>query len=361
MDESRQRYSPTPIALFLTALLVLVGLLFVKKQRWYSPHGERPETCEGLPRLVGPADEELRTSLQRQSPTIRVLLESSRSPLEAGGEGYPGVVQVVEAQDRYHRVCLLDLDTYVAHVVTGELPDGWDLEVKRAQAVAARSYALTEMAPDRHYDIRASALAQSFRAEQTDLGALEAAAATRGVVLMQDDRVVRAFYHAICGGTTASAREFWDMVRPRIPAVHCDHCAGSPLFRWNHETDLAELSRRMGAEVLDLWVDTTTSAGRATRVIVETDEGLHVLSGEEFRTAVGFTRLRSTWFVVEVGLGEGQQRPVRFMGRGSGHGVGMCQWGARSLSQDGFGWREILQYYYPGSTIDAMYGEYEEE
>ena len=116
-----------------------------------------------------------------------------------------------------------------------------------------------------------------------------------------------------------------------------------------------ELSRRIGGKVLDLWVDSTTATGRATRVIVETEAGLHVLTGEEFRTAVGFTRLRSTWFVVEVGMGDGQQRPVRFIGRGSGHGVGMCQWGARSLSEDGFGWREILQYYYPGSTIDAMY------
>ena len=355
MDESPRRLSPTPVALFLIAILVLVGLVFVKKQRWHSPEGERIESSAGLPRLVGPADEDPRAALHHQAPTIRVLLQSSRFPIEANGAGYPGVVQVVEARGRFHRVCLVDLDSYVAHVVTGELPDGWDLQTKRAQAVAARSYALTEFDPQRHYDIKASALAQSFRAEDTDLGALEAAADTRGVVLKQGDRVVRAFYHAICGGTTVSPQEFWEMVYPKIPAVRCDHCRESPLYTWNHETDLAELSRRFGGTVQDLWVETTDSTGRATRVVVETEDGLHVMSGEEFRTAVGFTRVRSTWFVVEVGLGEGQARPVRFLGRGSGHGVGMCQWGARRLSEDGLGWREILQYYYPGSSIEAMY------
>ena len=355
MLESDQGYSPTPIALFLIAVLVVIGLVFIKKQRWHSPEGEREESCEGFPRLVGPADEEIRAGLLHQAPTIRVLLQSSRSPLEPAGEEYPGVVKVVQANGRFHRVCLLDLDTYVAHVVTGELPDGWDLEVKSAQAVAARSYAVTELSPDRYYDIGASALAQNFRAEDTDLGALEAAAATRGMVLRQSDHVVRAFYHATCGGTTVSPLEFWEMVRPVIPAVPCDRCKDSPLYRWSHETDLAELSRRLGSLVQDLWVETTTSTGRATRVFVETEDGLHVMSGEEFRSAVGFTRLRSTWFVVEVGLGEGQDRPVRFIGQGSGHGVGMCQWGARALSQEDFGWREILQYYYPGSTIEALY------
>jgi len=350
MAEIDPWYRPTPLALLLMAVLVLLGLVLVKKQRWHSPCREIQPTPVTRPREVGPAKDELRADLLRQAPMIRVLLRSSSLPLEVDAEGYPGVVQVVQDGDEYLRVCLVDLETYVAHVVTGELPDAWDTAVKAAQAVAARSYAMTELTPDRPYDIKASALAQNFRREATDPGALDAAAATRGVVLRQGERVVRAFYHSTCGGRTTSPLELWGMVRPVIEPVPCEHCAGSPLRRWSYETSLDELSRQLGSTVRDAWVETNDSTGRADRVAVETADGLQTFRGEEFRTAVGFTHLRSTWFVVER---DGEA--VRFLGRGSGHGVGMCQWGARSMSQAGHTWQEILQFYYPGMSIGEMY------
>ena len=348
MAETDPWYQPTPLALLLMALLVVLGLVLVKKQRWHSPRKE--VVTAARPREVGPAQEELRADLLRQAPTIRVLLHASEHPLDVDAEGYPGVVQVVTDGDRYLRICLVDMESYVAHVVTGELPDGWDTTIKAAQAVAARSYAMTELTPDRTYDIKASALAQNFRRETTDPGALEAAAATRGMVLKQGERVVRAFYHSTCGGRTTSPLELWGMVRPVIEPVLCDHCAGSPLRRWSHETTLDELSRRLGRAVADVWVEVNDSTGRADRVAVETADGVETLSGEEFRTAAGFTHLRSTWFVVER---DGET--VRFLGRGSGHGVGMCQWGARGMSQAGHTWQEILQFYYPSMSIGEMY------
>jgi len=350
MAESDPWYRPTPLALVLMALLVVLGLVLVKKQRWHSPRKPVVPAVESRPREVGPAQDELRVDLLRQAPTIRVLLRSSSQPLQPDAEGYPGVVQVVRHGERYLRVCLVDLETYVAHVVTGELPDGWDPTVKAAQAIAARSYAMTELTPERPYDIKASALAQNFRREATDAGALDAAAATQGMVLMQGERVVRAFYHSTCGGRTTSPRELWGMVRPVIEPVHCDHCDGSPLRRWSYETTLDELSRRLGGTVRDAWVETNDSTGRADRVAIETTGGVRTFSGEEFRTLVGFTHLRSTWFVVER---DGEA--LRFLGRGSGHGVGMCQWGARAMSQAGHTWREVLQFYYPGMSIGEMY------
>lgn len=209
---------------------------------------------------------------------------------------------------------------------------------------------MTEMAPERPYDIKASALAQNFRREATDPGAIEAATATRGMMLMQGDRVARAFYHSTCGGRITSPRELWGMARPVIEPVHCEACGESPLRRWSHETTLGDLSRRLGRTVLDVWVENNDSTGRADRVAVETSVGVETFSGEEFRTAAGFTHLRSTWFVVER---DGES--VRFLGRGSGHGVGMCQWGARGMSQAGHTWQEILQFYYPGMSIGEMY------
>jgi len=343
-DESR-KLRPSPVALFLIALLLVVGVVFVKQQRWYSPQAPTPEAPD-LPQEVGPsAGDHLWTS-----PAIRVLLRSSRQPLDADDEGYPGRVEVVEYGSRYLRICHIDLERYVAQVVTGELPASWDDEVKRAQAVAARSYTLTEVDEDAPYDIRASALAQNFRAEDADPGAVAAAEATRGQVLTQDGKVVRAFYHATCGGKTVSPREFWGMFFPKIPAVECTYCAASPLYRWSYAASLEELGEHMDLEVEDLWVETTGEGGRVARVTVETADAVVMFTGEEFRAAVGFTRLRSTWFTVAI---EGDQ--VHFDGRGSGHGVGMCQWGARGMSEAGHDHRQILAHYYPGCVLEGLY------
>ncbi len=343
MADDLRRLRPSPVALFLIALLLVVGLVIVKKQRWHSPRPADP-TPAAVPEAVGPSDG---THLYT-APAMRVLLRSSRQPLDPDDdEGWPCRVEVVQHGDRHLRVCHLDLERYVAQVVTHELPASWGEEVKKAQAVAARSYALTELDPDAPYDIRASALAQNFRTGQPDPGAVAATEATRGVVLTQDGRIVRAFYHACCGGQTVSPREFWGMHFPRIPSVECEYCAAFSLYRWTHETTREELGERLGLDVEDVWVESADSTGRATRVAIETPEQLVVMTGEEFRAAVGFTRLRSTGFGVAI---DGET--VRFDGRGSGHGVGMCQWGARGMSVAGFGWAEILGFYYPGSAIE---------
>lgn len=343
MADDLRRLSPSPVPLALIALLLVVGLVFVKSQRWHSPRPPDP-TPAAVPEPVGPSDgNHLFTA-----PAMRVLLRSSRQPLDPeDDEGWPCRVEVVQHDGRHLRVCHLDLERYVAQVVTGELPASWGPEVKQAQAVAARSYALTELDPDAPYDIRASALAQNFRNEDPDPGAVAATGATRGVVLTQDGKVVRAFYHACCGGQTVSPREFWGMYFPRIPSVECEYCSAFSLYRWSYETTREDLGERLGLHVQDLWVESADSTGRATRVAVETPDELVVMTGEEFRAAVGFTRLRSTGFEVTV---DGDA--VRFDGRGSGHGVGMCQWGARGMSVAGIGWREILGFYYPGSALE---------
>ncbi len=360
MTDEIRRLLPSPVALFLIAMLMVGGAYFIKTQRWHSPEPAKPPPPE-LPTPMGPDNGDAMMT----SPAIRVLLRSSRQSLEPDAEGYPGRVEVVDAGGRYLRICHIDMDSYVAHVVTGELPNSWDGEIKRAQAVAARSYAMTEWDPDGLWDIKASALAQNFRKEETDAGAREAAMDTRGIVLRQGGRIVRAFYHATCGGSTVTPWERWGMTFPRIPAVACEHCHNSSLFEWSFHTDQAELSQLMSRDIEDLWVEAVDSTGRVQRVNIETTTGLEVMSGEDFRAAVGYRKLRSTWFRIErdqpvaddddSAAGDATAVAIRFEGHGSGHGVGMCQWGGHGLAQKGMGWREILEYYYPGIDIDSVY------
>ncbi len=349
MDDGRERYRPSPVNLFLIGLLLVAGAVFVKSQRWHSPRDEPPDAAE-LPGDVGPSAGDGVSELFHTSPTVRVLLGSSRRPLEAEGEGYPGRVEVVERDGRYHRICHVDLESYVAHVVSAEVLNSWDMETKRAQAVAARSYAMTSLDSDAIFDLRASGLEQVFRGGRVDPGAADAARDTRGLALVQNEAVTRAYYHATCGGRTASVWEFWGMRAPLMRAVDCPWCASAPLHRWSLEMGADELGERLGGEVEAVWVETFEPSGRALTVAVRVGGALRWMSGAEFREALGYTRIRSTWFAIEAG-----EANYRFAGAGSGHGVGLCQWGARGMAEAGYGWRDILAWYYPDSSVAAVY------
>ena len=85
-------------------------------------------------------------------------------------------------------------------------------------------------------------------------------------------------------------------------------------------------------------------------VEIKTDQALIFLRGTDFRSILGNTNLRSTWFTVKA-----SGRDYIFHGRGYGHGVGMCQWGAKGMSEEGKTYQEILEFYYPKAVIKKIY------
>jgi stage II sporulation protein D len=88
------------------------------------------------------------------------------------------------------------------------------------------------------------------------------------------------------------------------------------------------------------------SRGRLKQVVLVASKGGLSLSGDQFRKAIGYGVIKSTRFSVKINKGE-----ASFSGNGNGHGVGLCQWGAKQRALDGFGYREILSYYYPGTEL----------
>jgi stage II sporulation protein D len=100
------------------------------------------------------------------------------------------------------------------------------------------------------------------------------------------------------------------------------------------------------AGLRDIKAGLRNDSGRLSTVHLTTAKGIQELPATSFRKALGYTVIRSTSFEVAV-----SGDSVRFTGSGYGHGVGLCQWGARSRAADGFSYREILAYYYPGTVI----------
>jgi stage II sporulation protein D len=139
--------------------------------------------------------------------------------------------------------------------------------------------------------------------------------------------------------------------------LHDDpYCSACPPAHWSFRISRSEIESRLrdaGRDVPDGWtlsVPERDESGRVVSVAVTApDRKGFTLTGAAFRAAVGYTDLKSTLFEVST---EGDD--VLFVGRGAGHGVGLCQWGAKAMAERGKSYREILEFYYPGAQITGL-------
>jgi stage II sporulation protein D len=259
----------------------------------------------------------------------------------------PGGLTVIEE---------LPLDDYVAGVLSGELPRSFPLEAQKAQAVAARTYALVRKieaeAAGRSYHLGAGVLSQVYAGAAPNPVARAAAEATRGEVLVHGNEPVEAFFHAACGGKTESGLDALGRDLPYLAAVKCGHCNDAPRVHWTLTLTGADLGKAtgVGGAVTAARVALRSASGRAATVELTVAGRPVVLSAADFRQRVGYQRLPSLAFGVSVKKGV-----FTFDGRGQGHGAGLCQWGAAGMAKEGKTYREILRHYYPGTELTRMY------
>ncbi|MHB1265514.1 MAG: SpoIID/LytB domain-containing protein [Gemmatimonadaceae bacterium] len=275
----------------------------------------------------------------------------------------------------------LSLDDYLAGVVPLEIGTSrtWaELAAVQAQAVAARSFAVTRIGSGARWDLRAAVVDQVYGGvdAETPVGT-RAVESTTGLVLTYNGRVIYAPYSSTCGGTTAGADEVWRAegepwlrsVSDRIPGTDRHYCDISSRFRWTRtllapEVDAlvsrylrqyAKVPASGPGTVRDVVVDQRTASGRVGTLALLTATGTYRLRGNEIRNvlrASGGEILPSTYFTVETTTGtSGALDRLVIHGRGNGHGVGMCQFGAIGRARAGQDFREILQAYYPGTSI----------
>ncbi len=274
----------------------------------------------------------------------------------AAGMPLDGEVEVRRGEAGLVVINVLPLERYVAAVTAGEMPPSFPPEALKAQAVATRTFAvfkkLDAVAEGRPWHLGATVLHQVYRGARIDPRARAAAEATAGEVLVHDHQAIEAYFHSTCGGRTERGADALGRDRPYLVSVPCDRCRESPRARWTARIPADELARLVSlpGRVDEVRVLARTSTGRAQRVEVAAGGRRVALGAVELRQRVGFDRLPSLWFDARV-----RGRTVEFDGRGSGHGAGMCQWGAAGAARAGQDYRAILATYYPGAELIRMY------
>ncbi len=252
----------------------------------------------------------------------------------------------------------INLEDYIASVVGSEM-NFTTIEALKAQAVVSRTYALWSIqnSPFINYDLK------DFEANQVYTGVIsakpwyeDAAMATKGEILTWSGRLILSTYSSTCGGQTSHNEDVWSgNSLPYLRSVtDKEMCSISPHYRWEFEIDKKELNDLLNNRYGFTYIDVDLKkdyAGRITTItFLNNSEQELEFSGNEFRLLINrnYTPLsiRSTWF----GWSENDDS-VLINGRGLGHGVGMCQWGAKGFAQNGWNYKEILAFYFSGTNV----------
>jgi len=303
----------------------------------------------------------LRLGEQSFPATALRLRPRSSEPFRLNGDPYAGDLLCFRAGDALTLVNELDVESYLAGVLGAEMPLKFADEALKAQAVAARTYVLYEAktAPTSLlYDVVATEASQVYKGLSVASGrARGLVEATTGVIVTLDGRVFPTYFHSTCGGHTTDVSSVWPSARlGPLSGVPCGFCTASPHYRWTVEVTADEVARALAERglfsgaVTNVTVTRRGVAGFATEVEVTGPGRRTRVGGYAFRLAVGAYRLKSTNFEVTP-----TASGFLFQGRGFGHGVGLCQWGAQGMAQAGWNYREILVHYYPGSRLVRIY------
>jgi stage II sporulation protein D len=267
-----------------------------------------------------------------------------------GDRWYRGRVLVIPGGNGLTAINYVDLEHYLYSVVGSEMPTSWPIEALKAQSVAARSYVLYHRQRSRNpnFDVGSTTAWQVYGGlEQEAASTQTAVEGTRGQVLTYNGQVIEAVFHSASGGHTENVEDIWSQPIPYLRAVQ-DFDAGSPVYQWGVNFSLQEFGQRVpgiGNLVAAVPVR-TTPRGRIVEMRLEGDAGSRVVSGNDLRRALN---LRSTLFSVAIA---GTQ--VQISGRGFGHGVGLSQWGAHNLAQQGYTYQQILGHYYQGVQLSQI-------
>lgn len=300
-----------------------------------------------------------REKLRGEVLTIRL---SGAGELALDGRRYRGALELRHKSGGLTAINIVAIDDYLQSVVPEEMPTDWPAEAIKAQSVAARSFALASCG--RHasegYDLCTTTHCQLYTGTAAEKSASNAAIkATRGEVLTYGGKPIEALFHTDSGGMTENSEDVWGSHVPYLRAAKDTPAKTMP---WTKTISRADLERKLAAKGHDIGkvrsialsplaigraAKDRTASGRVKTMTVTGTKGTATLSGTTWRSLLG---LKSTLFDAKLA-----KDMVTFTGYGSGHGLGISQWGAERMATKGASYAEILHHYYTGTTLQQLY------
>jgi stage II sporulation protein D len=347
--------------------------------------GEYKNGRDQIVRIALATPSRLGPSVGSEKSTLTLQPGADGSFVVWNGKRYRGEVVITSTDSGQLVVNRLPMDDYLRGVVPLEIGNRTAAEFAavQAQAVAARTYAYKHLDDARAFDMYSTVQDQVYGGVDAEKPQADAAIITTAdVVVLYNGQPITTPYHSTCGGSTAAVSEVWysqpdqPYLRPvsdRIPGTDHFYCDPSPRFSWTQSFDgpglRAVMEKYLAAytnapkagvgRITDIREQGRTPSGRVAALTVQTDSGSYTLRGNDIRFVLRDpkgTILNSTYFSFAREISGGEVSNLNVNGRGYGHGIGMCQWGAIGRARAGQNYRTILETYYPGTTIGRIGG-----
>ncbi len=282
--------------------------------------------------------------------------------IEVNGKSYRGSIEIVEDQAGTLTVINeVSLEEYVMGVLAGEVPRNWPLEALKAQAIAARTFAVFTQnqarAKSERYDLENTAFFQMYQGSGlVNENIRTAVTQTEGEILTYNSMPIMAVFHSNCGGETSGSIDVWSHDQPYLKSVSCQFGNDGTHYRWEADVSTSDMARKLraaGLKIADVIQVEPLDRDESNRIkelsIMDENGQSKKIKGSVFRMAIGPDVIRSTRFDVHV-----KQDRVVFNGKGWGHGVGLCQEGAYGMARDGYRAFDILRHYYYGVILERL-------
>ncbi len=340
---------------------------------------------DGTVQLISPADSTVLYTHENGNAPI-TLTPADHTTVFIGGTEYRGAAQFIRTDLGLTVINYVDIEDYLKGVVPGEMPSSWPTEALKAQAVCARNYAMTNWNKFQNYGFNLDDSIQSqvylgVKAEKPETN--KAIEETQGIYLKYGDTYASTFFYSSSGGHTENSENVWSAALPYLVGVEDPYDTSRewtvPYTPDEIEEKLAGIGVNIG-DVIDLEVVETSASGRIIDLKIVGTEGTYHLKKEKSRSLFN---LRSNLFTitkkgdtpepVTVVTSKGLEErsisqpiltatglipvdvgiPTEYImtGTGYGHGVGMSQYGAKGMAEQGYNYEQILKHYFTGTIL----------
>ena len=278
-----------------------------------------------------------------------------------GQKRFPGKLNLLLIDSEILVVNVLGIEKYLSSVVGSEMPTKWPMEALKAQAIASRTYALKQKG-NSLFDIDSTQKNQVYNGlESRTYKTIRAVKSTRSLVLTYKNKLINALFHSSSGGMTENSQDVWKNKYPYLSSVK-DFDKDNPKLRWQKkfsDKELTNLFPKIGGlkniEILNI-----SSTGRVKNLKLIGADGSETISGVDLRKRLGLNSnfMRFKFFEEESNNKFPIKKSLIVFGWGSGHGVGMSQWGAKYMANKGQKAEKILKHFYRGVQIKPFRKEY---
>jgi stage II sporulation protein D len=304
-------------------------------------------------------EEGLRINKYLLLPPLKV--EPSNGIIFVNSKSYRGYLTIIKSKNKINIINVLPIEDYIKSVLPKEVSASWNIEALKSQAVISRTYAIANL--KRHsaqgFDICSTIHCQVYGGASSEVDSCNKAVLdTQCKILSYDGKFANTVFHANCGGHTEDPKYIWNSKKdtpPYLKGVKCGYCAAAPYTKWEKTLDESFIRKQLSynnniGKIKSIKIKGKTSDGTAKKLKITHSKGEVTLNAYQFRLAVDAWQIKSHAFDFIKKDGD----KFYFKGRGWGHKVGLCQWGAKGMAEKNKTYKEILAYFYPGTIIKKV-------